>query len=395
MRGHIRKRGNTWAVVIDVGRDENGRRHQQWRGGFRTKREAEQALTRLLRALQTGEYVAPSSQTLGDFLEREWLPAICATVRPTTFRSYKMHVASHILPRLGRTRLQKLSGSALNAFYAELTTSGGVARKGGLSPATVRRVHAVLHRALRDAVRWERLSRNPADQADPPRQRSMVTSAMTTWTAEQAERFLDSVAGDRLYALWVFMLTTGVRRGEALGLRWTDLDLDLGRAAISQTRVAVGYDVVVSDPKTSRSRRTVALDPGTVEVLRAHRKAQLEDRLMFGANWQETGLIFVNSNGEALHPDRVSKLFDRAVAQSDLPRIRLHDLRHTHATLALHAGVHPKIVSDRLGHSSTVVTLDTYSHVVPGLAEAAAATVASLFLRPRSSDETSLGAEGG
>jgi integrase len=389
MRGSVRKRGSTWSVIVDVGVDAKGKRKQQWRGGFTSRKDAEAELTRVLRRLQTGEYVAPSKLTVGAFLNDEWLPAIRATVRPTTYRSYETHVRVHIEPLLGQVPLQKLTGARLNEFYGELAGSRQRGRK-PLSPATVRRAHAMLHRALRDAVRWDRIARNPADLSDPPKQRATAAREMSTWSADDVVAFLSSVHDDRLYALWLFLITTGVRRGEAAGLRWQDVDFERRRASIRQAHVAVGYAVEVSEPKTSRSSRVLALDKGTVAVLRAHRKAQMADRLAAATAWRETGLVFVQSDGSALHPDRITKLFDKAVLAARVPRIRLHDLRHTHATLALEAGLHPKVVSDRLGHSTTSVTLDIYSHVTPSLQEEAAETVAALLQRPRTTDETSL-----
>jgi integrase len=389
MRGSVRKRGSTWSVIVDVGLDANGKRKQQWRGGFTSRKDAEAELTRVLRRLQTGEYVAPSKLTVGAFLNDEWLPAIRATVRPTTYRSYETHVRVHIEPLLGQVPLQKLTGARLNEFYAALARSRQRGMK-PLSPATVRRAHAMLHRALRDAVRWDRIARNPADLSDPPKQRATAAREMSTWSSDDVVAFLSSVHDDRLYALWLFLITTGLRRGEAAGLRWQDVDLERRRASIRQAHVAVGYAVEVAEPKTSRSRRVLALDKGTVAVLRAHRKSQLVDRLAAGTAWRETGLVFVQSDGVALHPDRITKLFDKAVLAAGVPRIRLHDLRHTHATLALEAGLHPKVVSDRLGHSTTSVTLDIYSHVTPSLQEEAAETVAALLQRPRTTDEAGL-----
>lgn len=389
MRGSVRKRGSTWSVIVDVGVNANGKRKQQWRGGFTSRKDAEAELTRVLRRLQTGEYVAPSKLTVSAFLNDEWLPAIRATVRPTTYRSYETHVRVHIEPLLGQVPLQKLTGARLNEFYAELARSRQRGMK-PLSPATVRRAHAMLHRALRDAVRWDRIARNPADLSDPPKQRATAAREMSTWSADDVVAFLSSVHNDRLYALWLFLITTGVRRGEAAGLRWQDVDLERRRASIRQAHVAVGYAVEVAEPKTSRSRRVLALDKGTVAVLRAHRKSQLVDRLAAGTAWRETGLVFVQSDGVALHPDRITKLFDKAVLAAGVPRIRLHDLRHTHATLALEAGLHPKVVSDRLGHSTTSVTLDIYSHVTPSLQEEAAETVAALLQRHRTTDEAGL-----
>lgn len=227
------------------------------------------------------------------------------------------------------------------------------------------KVHAVLHRALRDAVRWGRVQRNAAQNADPPKQRRAGSREMATWRPEELGAFLSHVGEDRLYALWHFLASTGVRRGEAIGLRWQDVDLDDARAAIRQALVAVGYDVRVSEPKSARGRRVVALDLETVRVLSAWRARQLAEHSAWGPAWQDTGLVFTRENGAALHPDRVSKMFDEHVRRSGLPRIRLHDLRHTHATIALQAGVHPKIVSERVGHASTSFTLDVYSHANP------------------------------
>src|SRR5262249_55557350 len=183
MRGSVRKRGSTWSVIVDVGVNANGKRKQQWRGGFTSRKDAEAELTRVLRRLQTGEYVAPSKLTVSAFLNDEWLPAIRATVRPTTYRSYETHVRVHIEPLLGQVPLQKLTGARLNEFYAELARSRQRGMK-PLSPATVRRAHAMLHRALRDAVRWDRIARNPADLSDPPKQRATAAREMSTWSAD-------------------------------------------------------------------------------------------------------------------------------------------------------------------------------------------------------------------
>ncbi|MCU1450389.1 MAG: site-specific integrase [Acidimicrobiales bacterium] len=396
MRGSVIKRGKRWSIVVDVGRDEKGRRKQKWHSGYATRKAAEDALPDILKRLQAGEYVAPSKLTLGEFLTKEWLPAIRATVRPSTFVSYQMHVATHIKPRIGNLSLQRVSGAALNGLYAELLVEGRTSRKKApdadkaadaaksppartdLSPATVRRVHATLHRAFRDAVRWHRLTRNPADLADPPKQRAGGSPEMATWTADELRSFLDSVAGDRLVGMWTLFATTGMRRGEVLGLRWSDVDLEAARLSIRQTLVAIGYEARYSTPKTAKGRRVVALDPTTVAALKAHRARQLEDRMALGAGWPDHGLVFTREDGSWVHPDACSQFFEKLVGRTKLPRIRLHDLRHTHATLALAAGVHPKVVSERLGHSTVSMTLDIYSHAVPAMQEDAADKVAAL-----------------
>ena len=375
--GQVYKRGATWTFVVDVN-PPGAPRRQRRRGGFPTKRKALAAMAELQADAGRGQLVEPSRVTLGTFLLQEWLPAAKPTVRATTFHNYRSHAERHILPRLGDHRLTAISGGTLNALYAELLAGGRLDGRGGLSPASVRRVHALLHRALGDAVRWGRLPRNPAADADPPREPR--DRGMSTWTSEQLGAFLEHVRGDRLYPLWLLLATTGMRRGEAVGLRWTDVDLEARRAAIRQTLVAVGYEVQVSEPKTKRGRRSVALDTATVKALRDWRRQQLEERMTWGPAWQSTGLVFTREDGTTWHPMRISKLFDAHVKESGLPRIRLHDIRHSHASLALRAGVHPKVVSERLGHATVAMTLDVYSHAIPALQEDAAETVARLVL---------------
>ena len=220
------------------------------------------------------------------------------------------------------------------------------------------------------------LARNPADLADPPRV-SAPSHELRTWSAEQLAAFLDSQRNDRLYALWHTLAMTGLRRGEALGLRWQDVDLEAGRLAVRRALVPCGREVLVSEPKTARGRRVVALDPETVAVLKGQAARQLEEQ-QAAQSWTDTGLVFTSEDGEALHPEVVSRFFRKAVKEAMLPDIRLHDLRHTHATLALRAGIHPKVVSERLGHATVAITLDTYSHAIPAMQEEAAALIAGL-----------------
>ena len=375
MRGHVRRRGSKWAVVVDVGPDQNGRRKQRWHSGFETRRDATRALTEILGRLQDGAYVEPHKETVAQFMAR-WLDSIRATIRPTTWEAYRTLTEVHIISRLGAVPLQRLTAAQLNVLYGDLLESGRRNGKGGLSPRTVAYVHATIRKALGDAVRWQLVPRNVAEQATPPRQRSRE---LRTWSASELRAFLSHVEGDRLYAAYVLAGTTGLRRGELLGLRWRDLDLDHGRIAVIQTLVVVGYTVTVSTPKTAKGRRSVALDLATIAALRAYRARVFEERLAFGLGTpSDDEVVFTEVDGSAIHPGQFSARFDRLVKSAGLPRIRLHDLRHTHATLALAAGVHPKVVSERLGHSNISITLDTYSHAIPALEEEAAAKVARL-----------------
>jgi integrase len=359
----------SWTITYDRDPGADGKRRQQTEGRFATRREAERRLAEVGASMQRGAYVEPSNLTVATFLVDEWLPAIEATVRASTFFSYSGHVRRHVVPRIGGLRLQDLTGGRLNAFYATLLSEG---RRDGssLAPATVRRVYATLHRALGDAVRWGRLVRNPADAADPPQAASQ--SDKKVWTASELERFLGYLEGDRLRPAFLVAALTGMRRGEVLGLRWDDLDLDAGYLSVRRSRTCVGYEVRVEPPKTKRGERRIDLGRRTVATLRAWRKAQLEERLSWGEAWSDTGYVFTREDGAPVHPDRFSKLFARTIREAGLPRIPLKNLRHTHATLLLKAGVHPKVVQERLGHASIAITLDTYSSVSQGMqAEAA------------------------
>ncbi|HLM92248.1 MAG TPA: site-specific integrase [Gaiellaceae bacterium] len=227
-------------------------------------------------------------------------------------------------------------------------------------------------------MRWNRLVRNVADASDPPRKAATV-KAPKTWTAAELRAFLAHTENDRLVAAWRLAASTGLRRGEVLGLAWDAVDLEGGRVAVRQTLTVADYEARLAPPKTERSRREVALDGETTAALREHRNRQIEERLAAGEAWaNEAGLVFTDALGRPLHPQGFSEVFERYVAAAGLRRIPLHGLRHTHATLALQAGVHPKVVCDRLGHFSAAFTLDTYSDSIPALQEGAAAAVAAL-----------------
>jgi len=412
MRGHVRHRGEeragSWEYIVDIGLAaaqrcevcnkrvwierrpigscpkcgsalrETEERRRETKSGFATQKECQAAMNKLLVAVEQHNYSAPTKASVKDYLKKEWLPAVKATIRPSTYNSYVQHVDCHIVPHVGTVKLQKLSGSQVNALYAKLAETGKKDTKTGLSPMTIHHVHACLHKACKDAVRWGHISRNPLDAADPPRKKSDGTKEMRTWTKEQVKAFLGAMQDERLCSLWHTIAMTGMRRGEAIGLRWSDVDLEGGRLSVRRALIPNGRDVIVSEPKTVKGRRVIALDPGTVEVLKAQAARQLDEQKEWDDAWVETGLVFTLENGAALDPESVSRYWRQAVKKSMLPQIRLHDLRHTHATLALQAGIHPKVVSERLGHATISITLDTYSHAIPAMQEEAAALIAGL-----------------
>ena len=273
--------------------------------------------------------------SVGTYLKDEWLPAIRASVRPGTWDHYAKMLQAYVVPRIGARRLGALQPNQLNRLYADLLVdgrrNGGPTRPAGLSPRTVRHVHTMLHKAFADAVRWGRIARNPADRSEPPRPK---TPEMKVWDIGHLRAFLSHVADDRLHAIWLLMVTTGMRRGEVLGLRWSDVDLEGARLSVVQTVVMVDRKIIVSEPKTARRRRSIALDAATVAALRQLRRRQAEERLRYGELWKNAGLVTVHKDGSPISPRLLSSWFTQHARAANLPRIRLHDVRHSYATAA-------------------------------------------------------------
>jgi integrase len=374
----IYRKNQRWYVQVDVPAGPNGKRRRRSVGGFRTKREAKAAEAEALRRIRDGVLVEPSRLTVGAYLTELWLPSMASQVRATTLGGYRHNVRAYIVPRLGDIPLQRLSTARVGAFYGELVASGG--QKGRpLSPKTVRYVHTTLRRALRDAVADGLVVRNVAAQARPPRARRVE---MHTWTAAEVGAFLASVREDRLYAAWLLLATLGLRRGELLGLRWPDVDLTSGRIAIRNTLVMVDGKPAMAEPKTAKGRRSLTLAPQVLEAVRVHRAHQAAERLSWGADYTDSGLVVTTEDGRPMHPESLSSLFVRQAKRAGLSPIRLHDLRHSVASILLAKGVHPKVVSEQLGHATIALTLDTYSHVIPSLQQEAAGVIAAAVLDP-------------
>jgi len=375
-RGSVYRKGGGWGYRIDLGADPStGRRRQVSKQGFETKRAAESALRMVIGGLNEGTVSQRTTRTLGSFLD-EWLALQTDHLRPTTLHSYGMAV-ERIKSALGHAKLQALTPLQIEHFYADLMTSGR--RNGGaLAPKTVRNTHTVLRKALSDADRLGLIGRNPAASARPPADNHVE---FTTWTSDQLTQFLEHVRADRIYAAWVLLATTGMRRGEVIGLRWRDVDFDGAELSVANTITTAGNKIITGPPKTARSRRHIYLDGGTMAVLREHRRGQNEERLSIGIAWKtDNDYVFTDEVGNSLEPELVSRMFRRYLGSAGLPPIRLHDVRHSYATLALKAGVHPKVVSERLGHATIAITLDIYSHVTPSIARDAANVVASRIL---------------
>ncbi|HEY8416383.1 MAG TPA: site-specific integrase [Thermaerobacter sp.] len=369
MRGHIRKRGRSWAVVIYEGKDEaTGRKRYRWYGGFRTRAEAERELARLLNDWHTGTYVQPERMTVAEYL-RFWLEDVRSRVAPTTYQRYAIIVEQHLIPALGRHPLQKLHPAHIHAYYQQALVRGRRNGRGGLSKRTVLHHHRVLHAALEYAVRLQLLPRNPADVVRPPRPEKRE---MQVLDPEGVQRLLEAARHRRLYVAILLAVTTGMRRGEILALRWEDVDLEAGVIRVRQTLVRTKEGLQFTDPKTDHSRRVIRIGPAVVQALRRHRAQQAEEKLRLGPAYQDHGLVVARTDGQPYSPGEFSRTFTELARQAGVPHLRFHDLRHTHATLLLRAGTPIKAVTERLGHASAAFTLDTYGHSLPDMQEAAA-----------------------
>jgi integrase len=366
MRGQIVRRGKrTWLVRVSLGRDAAGTRKYHSKTVHGAKTAARRYLVQVQRELDTATFVQASPQPLATFVEEWFTAAVQPRVRARTLADYRALLARHVLPTLGTRRLSQLTASEIQAAYATMLAAGLAAR-------TVRYVHAVLHAALAQAVKWQQLARNPATLVALPRP---IRREPRVLDPEQAARFLAAAAQDRDHALWALLLTAGLRPGEALALKWSDLDghrLRVQRSLARETRQ-------LDEPKTARGRRVVVLPPSMLRLLQQHRRRQAGERLTAGAAWQDLDLIFATPRGEPLHWHRIARRFARLLRVAHLPRIRPYDLRHTCATLLLAAGENVKVVSERLGHASAALTLDVYSHVLPDMQQRAAEKLESLL----------------
>ena len=372
MKGHIRKRSKgSWTIWVDLGRDpETGKRKQQTLTVRGSKASAERELRAVLTRIEGGAYVKPTRMTVGEYLE-SWLRDYVSTnTAPNTADGYSDIVRAHLIPELGRFPLSALQPSHIQAYYSRMLRCGRQDGKGGLSAQTVKHHHRVLYEVLKHAVKHGVLIRNVAEAVDPPRPDG---KEIATLEPDDVRLLLDAARETPYYTLFYTAIFTGLRRSELLGLRWRDVDLDLATLSVVQTLHYVpkkGY--TFREPKTKRSRRSVDLSPSLAILLREHRANQELERKLLGRLLMPDDLVFSYPDGTPLPPNSVTKAFHKLAQSLGLSNIRLHDLRHTHATLMLRQGVHPKVISERLGHSSVAITLDTYSHVLPGIQAAAA-----------------------
>lgn len=369
MKGHIRERGKgNWYAVIDKQDLVNGKRKRKWHSlDAKGKREAQIECARLISKISNGTYVEPAKTTLADFLDR-WCDHVKSHVSPKTHERYSEIARKTIAPVLGAVILHKLTGAQIDAAYSKALSSGRRDGMGGLSPRTVHHTHRVLKLALGQAVRWELLLRNPADAATPPK---VEKQEMQTYDMPETVALIEAMRPTIMHVPTLLAVMCGMRRGEIAAVRWRNVDLTSGTVSVTASIEQLNNSTRIKTTKSGKSR-TVALPASLVEELRFHRVRQAQGLLKLGVGLSDDHFVCAHEDGRMMQPSFLTHKWRKLIRASGLTVRNLHNLRHTHATHLLISGVHPKIASERLGHSKIGITLDLYSHVLPNMQRDAA-----------------------
>ncbi|MDE3839358.1 site-specific integrase [Bacillus methanolicus] len=358
MKGYIRKRGNSWSFTVDIGKDpRTGKRKQKTRSGFKTKKEAQAALAELITNVDKGTYKEPHKRLFKDFSLEYVQNTYKNKVKASTYeRTYSLLV-NQIIPWFQNVELEKIDQDLIHQFYTEKINEG-------LSSAYVRRMHEVIKMLLRRAKTRKLITEDIASLIEAPR---LEKKEMQTWSIEEVNEFLKYTKHSRYHPVFFLAAYTGMRKGEILALHWDDIDFEKKTITIKKTLYRIKDQYLLTEPKTLNAIRTIYIDDDIVRVLKKQRVKQNLEKLKYGGVYQDQNLVFAQEDGSFVQPSAVNALFLRFIRQMGIKRIRFHDLRHTHATILLQMGVNPKIVAERLGHSSVQITLDTYSHVLPSM----------------------------
>lgn len=368
--GHIRQRGkHSWQIKYDGAPDPvTGERRTVFETVKGSKTEAKARLSIAIGEVAGGTHVAPTSETVATYA-KHWLENV-APVKASgkTLERYRELVDGHIVPSLGKHTLSKLTKEHVEAFYREKRESGRLDGKGGLAERTIIHIHRRLAAILDSAALSQKVRRNVAKIAEtrpsPKKAKRKLAEGIDYLTDADAQKLLAALAGTRMHAPALLAFATGMRRGEILGLRWSDIDVDRPELHVAQAIEQTRDGITVREPKTESSRRTISLPAFAVEVLRAHRAQQAKERLALGLGKSSMDLVFTRYDGAIVNPRNFSKEFQRMAAAAGFPGFKFHGTRHTHATSLLRHGINVKVVSERLGHASIVVTLDIYGHVL-------------------------------
>lgn len=375
MRGSVVKKGKTYSFIIDIGK-VNGKRKQKWFNGYKTKKEAQNELTEVLSQLKNNSYIEPSKITLSEFLEK-WLEE-CAkpNVAVTTYSGYAVNVNKHINPVIGHIVLQELQPIQIQNFYNNLAKNGKCNGTGGLSPRSIQYIHMVLRQALEYAYKMQLIPRNVADMTKIPKQKKYIANFLLE---EEIEQLLKIFKDTQIYMPVLLAVGIGLRRGEALALKWSNVNFATNTITISENLIPTKEGCIFSTPKTDSSKREIVVPKFIINELILLKEKQDKNKILLGKAYTNKDLVCCYDNGNNFNPGAFSHLFSDILARNNFRHIRFHDLRHTNATLMLKSNVSPKVASARLGHSKTSTTLDIYSHVVKELQEDTAKKLNNFF----------------
>jgi integrase len=363
------KGSGNWYAIIERRDEVTGKRIRKWyKLNAKGKKEAKDKRAQIITQLNSGAFQEPSKTTLAEFLDG-WLDHMKTQVSPRSHERYTEIARKNIVPMLGQAKISKLTSIQIEAAYAEALKTGRRDGKGGLSPRTVHHIHRILKQALAHACRHRLLARNPADAVDPP---TVELKTMTTYDLPQTATLIEAMRPTRMFVPTLLAVLCGLRRGEIAALRWKWVKLDGSNIEIVESAEQTKAGVRYKSPKTKKTRN-VRLSETVLEALKTWRVKQAEELLRVGKRPDGDTFVVTQVDGSPLQPRTLTHEWRRLTASSKLPRIRLHDLRHAHGTHMLASGIHPKIASERLGHSKVGITLDLYSHVMPGMQEDAVA----------------------
>ncbi|MGD8191845.1 tyrosine-type recombinase/integrase [Brevibacillus ginsengisoli] len=359
MKGYFRKRGSTWSFTVDIGRKPDGSRHQKTKSGFKTKKAAEQSCAEMITQLSKGDYFEPSKKTLQEAIVTWLETTLKPSLRVSTFDNYSKAILKRIIPALGRFKLKEIQTEHIQSFYMSLTDEG-------LSPEYIRYLHSIIKSFFKHQVRLQNIQKNVVEFAVPPR---IKRKEQKTWTIEEAVKFLETAGNTNktYYIIYLLALYTGLRKGEILALRWKDCDLTQGKISVRNTLYYSKGKFDFLEPKTSRSNRLISIPETVISELKLHYQEQERHKQELVNIYQDYDLIATNEIGLPIHPRSLTGHFRQTIRSAGVPLIRFHDQRHTHATILLKIGEHIKIVSERLGHSNSAMTLNVYSHVTPDM----------------------------
>lgn len=360
MKGSIVKKGNRHYIVVEL-KDENGKRKQKWISGYDKKSEAQAALPRILTEIQDGKFIDTDNINVRDYLKLFLQDYAKPNLAATTYEKY-YYAAEKISKIIGNMKLQKLKPIHVQNMMNQLNGQD-------IKPSTIQSYFRMFSTALNQAIKWQIIMSNPCLAVSAPRQKK---EKMTILNPEQIQQLIGASKEHVLYPVIMLGLMCGMRRGEILGLTWDNIDLISGKIFIHSNMVQAGEEIIIKDTKTATGSRSVDISRKLIEFLKTIKKQQLENKLLFGEKYQDNNFVCKRMDGTTFRPDYIPGAFKKLLVKAGLPEIRFHDLRHTHASMLLLAGENPKVVQERLGHSSIMITLDTYSHLIPSMQKSAA-----------------------